>query len=55
MTNGLDDPDRAILRLLKLNARRSNADIAVEVGLSPPPATGASGSWKRGAIFAATP
>lgn len=35
MTNSLDNCDRAILRLLKLNARRSNAEIAAEVGLSP--------------------
>ena len=35
MSNSIDARDRAILRLLKLNARRSNADIAAEVGLSP--------------------
>ncbi len=35
MAASLDQSDRAILRLLKLNARRSNADIAAEIGLSP--------------------
>ncbi|CAM8672650.1 MULTISPECIES: Lrp/AsnC family transcriptional regulator [Sphingobium] len=35
MTATLDNSDRAILRLLKLDARRSNADIAAKVGLSP--------------------
>lgn len=35
MTTALDNADRAILRLLKLNARRSNAEIAAEIGLSP--------------------
>ncbi|QGP80427.1 Lrp/AsnC family transcriptional regulator [Sphingobium sp. CAP-1] len=35
MANTIDNMDRAILRLLKLNARRSNADIAEAVGLSP--------------------
>ena len=35
MGNSIDQMDRAILRLLKLNARRSNAEIAAEVGLSP--------------------
>ena len=34
MNNSIDAKDRTILRLLKLNARRSNADIAAEVGLS---------------------
>ncbi|WP_260926792.1 Lrp/AsnC family transcriptional regulator [Novosphingobium sp. 9] len=31
----LDSTDRAILRLLRLNARRPNSEIAAEVGLSP--------------------
>ena len=35
MAISFDTTDRAILRLLKLNARRSNAEIAAEVGLSP--------------------
>ncbi len=35
MAGTLDNSDRAILRLLKLDARRSNADIAAQVGLSP--------------------
>ncbi|MES2172428.1 MAG: Lrp/AsnC family transcriptional regulator [Pseudomonadota bacterium] len=35
MVTSLDQSDRAILRLLTLNARRSNADIAAEIGLSP--------------------
>ncbi|BBF71837.1 MULTISPECIES: Lrp/AsnC family transcriptional regulator [Sphingomonadaceae] len=35
MTATLDNSDRAILRLLKLDARRSNADIAAQIGLSP--------------------
>ncbi|WP_088182940.1 Lrp/AsnC family transcriptional regulator [Sphingobium sp. Z007] len=35
MPTSLDQSDRAILRLLTLNARRSNADIAAEIGLSP--------------------
>ena len=34
MAISFDTTDRAILRLLKLNARRSNAEIAAEVGLS---------------------
>ena len=35
MAVGLDQTDRAILRLLRLNARRPNSEIAEEVGLSP--------------------
>ena len=35
MPIGLDQTDRAILRLLRLNARRPNSEIAEEVGLSP--------------------
>jgi len=35
MKNSLDSIDRSILRALKLNARRSNAEIAQEAGLSP--------------------
>lgn len=35
MIGGLDKIDRAILQLLRLNARRSNSEIAEEVGLSP--------------------
>ena len=35
MRESLNDKDRAILRLLKLDARRSNAEIAAEVGLAP--------------------
>jgi DNA-binding Lrp family transcriptional regulator len=35
MAISFDNMDRAILRLLKLNARRSNAEIAAEIGLSP--------------------
>jgi len=31
----IDSVDRDILRLLKLNARQSNAQIAAEIGLSP--------------------
>lgn len=35
MSHALDSYDRKILRLLRLNARRPNADIAAEIGLSP--------------------
>lgn len=35
MTTTLDAVDRAILLLLRQNARRTNAAIAAEVGLSP--------------------
>jgi DNA-binding Lrp family transcriptional regulator len=35
MSSVLDATDRAILRLLRLNARRPNSEIAAEVGLSP--------------------
>lgn len=35
MASSLDTADRAILRLLRLNARRPNSDIAAEIGLSP--------------------
>lgn len=35
MSISLDTADRAILRLLKINARRPNAEIAAAVGLSP--------------------
>lgn len=35
MSSALDATDRAILRLLRLNARRPNSEIATEVGLSP--------------------
>lgn len=35
MTESLDAADRSIIRLLRLNARRPNSEIAVEVGLSP--------------------
>jgi DNA-binding Lrp family transcriptional regulator len=35
MTSSLDSLDQAILRLLRLNARRPNSEIAAEVGLSP--------------------
>ncbi|MBH1991430.1 MAG: Lrp/AsnC family transcriptional regulator [Sphingomonadaceae bacterium] len=35
MAISLDTADRAILRLLKINARRPNAEIAASVGLSP--------------------
>ncbi|QND45941.1 Lrp/AsnC family transcriptional regulator (plasmid) [Rhizobium lusitanum] len=33
--SGIDAIDRNIIRLLRLNARMSNAKLAVEVGLSP--------------------
>ncbi|MFC3443607.1 Lrp/AsnC family transcriptional regulator [Sphingobium rhizovicinum] len=35
MSDTIDATDRAILRLLRLNARRPNSEIAAEVGLSP--------------------
>jgi DNA-binding Lrp family transcriptional regulator len=35
MAEALDAIDRAIIRLLRLNARRPNAEIAAQVGLSP--------------------
>lgn len=35
MPNALDAIDRSILRLLRLNGRRPNSEIAEEVGLSP--------------------
>ncbi|WP_313808765.1 Lrp/AsnC family transcriptional regulator [Sphingobium sp.] len=35
MTESLDATDRSIIRLLRLNARRPNSEIAAEVGLSP--------------------
>ncbi len=35
MATALDGTDRAIIRLLRLNARRPNSEIAAEVGLSP--------------------
>lgn len=35
MSWALDDLDRAILRLLRVDGRRPNAEIAKEVGLSP--------------------
>lgn len=31
----MDDVDREIVRLLRLNARRTNAELAAEIGLSP--------------------
>ena len=33
--SGIDAIDRNIIRLLRLNARMSNAKLAIEVGLSP--------------------
>ena len=35
MAESLDATDRSIIRLLRLNARRPNSEIAAEVGLSP--------------------
>jgi DNA-binding Lrp family transcriptional regulator len=35
MTSGMDDIDRKLLRLLRLNGRRPNSELAAEVGLSP--------------------
>ncbi|KKW91676.1 Lrp/AsnC family transcriptional regulator [Sphingobium chungbukense] len=35
MSESLDATDRSIIRLLRLNARRPNSEIAAEVGLSP--------------------
>lgn len=35
MPSALDAMDRKLLRLLKLNARRPNTELAAEVGLSP--------------------
>ncbi|WP_022681191.1 Lrp/AsnC family transcriptional regulator [Sphingobium bisphenolivorans] len=35
MAASLDSTDRSIIRLLRLNARRPNSEIATEVGLSP--------------------
>lgn len=35
MSESLDTMDRAIIRLLRLNARRPNSEIAAEIGLSP--------------------
>ncbi len=35
MLKSMDGTDRAIIRALRLNARRPNAEIAAEVGLSP--------------------
>lgn len=35
MSESLDAVDRSIIRLLRLNARRPNSEIAAEVGLSP--------------------
>lgn len=34
MSGSLDSVDRGIIRILRLNARRTNAEIAAEVGLS---------------------
>jgi DNA-binding Lrp family transcriptional regulator len=34
MSESLDAIDRSIIRLLRLNARRPNSEIAAEVGLS---------------------
>lgn len=35
MSTDLDDLDRRLLRLLRLNGRRPNSELAAEVGLSP--------------------
>ena len=35
MSESLDALDKAIIRLLRLNARRPNSEIAAEIGLSP--------------------
>lgn len=35
MSESLDAMDKAIIRLLRLNARRPNSEIAAEIGLSP--------------------
>lgn len=35
MSDSIDALDRAIIRLLRLNARRPNSEIAAEIGLSP--------------------
>ena len=35
MAETVDAADRAIIRLLRMNARRPNSEIAAEVGLSP--------------------
>jgi len=35
MAESLDAVDRSIIRLLRLNARRPNSEIAAEIGLSP--------------------
>ena len=35
MAESLDAIDRSIIRLLRLNARRPNSEIAAEIGLSP--------------------
>lgn len=35
MASSLDPIDRSLIRLLRLNARRPNSELAAEVGLSP--------------------
>lgn len=35
MTTNLDAIDRRLLRLLRMNARRPNSELAIEAGLSP--------------------
>ena len=35
MTTPLDSVDRSLIRLLRLNGRRPNSELAAEVGLSP--------------------
>lgn len=35
MAELLDDIDRSIIRLLRLNGRRANSEVAQEIGLSP--------------------
>jgi DNA-binding Lrp family transcriptional regulator len=35
MSTALDSVDRSLIRLLRLNGRRSNSELAAEVGLSP--------------------
>jgi len=35
MTTTLDEIDRKLLRLLRLNGRRANSELATDVGLSP--------------------
>ncbi|WHL27242.1 Lrp/AsnC family transcriptional regulator [Pseudomonas juntendi] len=47
MTIKLDAIDRRILRALQRDGRLQNQELAKQVGLSPSPACGGCGCWRR--------